>query len=327
MVETKASGRIHWIGGSKGGGGKSMMTLATIDCLLERGEKVLLVECDTSNPDVWKAYREQIDTELVDLDEADGWIHFVNVCDRSREKVVVANTAARNNLAVNKYGQTLDSSLEELGSRLVALWVINRQRDSVGLLKQFMEAVPQAEVHVVRNGYFGTEQKFELYNGSKMRKSRGPVDHAAGPRRSRSRRHLREEVVDPRGRRVPSHRQPSGARAVARRSAQGACGGRLVSIEGRLRRCSPRTFRERRGGFREGAGPSDALGRHDNAFWNIVVALEHYDALFRQHPAQLLAGFAPCTREAGAAGNSLAGAARVRVRCTRASRRIACPSN
>jgi hypothetical protein len=171
MVETNGSGRIYWVGGSKGGVGKSMMTLATVDYLLERGENVLLVECDTSNPDVWKAYREQIDTELVDLDEADGWIHLVNVCDRSSGQVVVVNTAARNNLAVTKYGQTLDSSLEELGSRLVTLWVINRQRDSLGLLKQFMEAIPRAEVHVVRNGYFGDERKFELYNGSNVRES------------------------------------------------------------------------------------------------------------------------------------------------------------
>jgi hypothetical protein len=72
---------------------------------------------------------------------------------------------------VKKYGQTLDGSLEELGSRLVALWVINRQRDSVGLLKQFMSAIPHAEVHVVRNGYFGDEKKFELYNASKVRET------------------------------------------------------------------------------------------------------------------------------------------------------------
>ena len=171
MNAENGSGRIYWIGGSKGGVGKSMMTLATIDYLIERGAKVVLVECDTSNPDVWKAYREQTETELIDLDEADGWIHFVNVCDKSRDKVVVVNTAARNNLAVKKYGQTLDGSLEELGSRLVALWVINRQRDSVGLLKQFMSAIPHAEVHVVRNGYFGDEKKFELYNASKVRET------------------------------------------------------------------------------------------------------------------------------------------------------------
>ncbi len=171
MGEQSVMGRIYWIGGSKGGVGKSMLTVATLDYLLARSEQVLLVECDTSNPDVWKAYEKQpgVQTELVNLDEADGWIHLVNSCDANRDKTVVVNTAARNNLAVRQYGGTLDSSLEELGRTLVALWVINRQRDSLELLKEFMEAVPHAEVHVVRNGYFGEERKFELYNGSKLK--------------------------------------------------------------------------------------------------------------------------------------------------------------
>ena len=62
--------RIYWIGGSKGGVGKSMMTVVILDYLLEQGEKVLLVECDTSNPDVWKAYGNEMEGELIDLDEA-----------------------------------------------------------------------------------------------------------------------------------------------------------------------------------------------------------------------------------------------------------------
>src|SRR4029079_6557754 len=37
------------------------------------------------------------------------------------------------------------------------------------LLSDFMEAIPEAEVHVVRNLYLGSEKKFELYNGSKMK--------------------------------------------------------------------------------------------------------------------------------------------------------------
>ena len=79
------------------------------------------------------------------------------------------NTAARNNVAVSRYGQTLDSSIEALGAELDAWWVINRQRDGMELLKEFMEAMPRARVHVVRNGYFGDERKFELYNSSKLR--------------------------------------------------------------------------------------------------------------------------------------------------------------
>ena len=34
-----------------------------------------------------------------------------------------------------------------------------------------MSAIPHAEVHVVRNGYFGDGKKFELYNASKVRET------------------------------------------------------------------------------------------------------------------------------------------------------------
>jgi len=149
---------IYLIGGSKGGVGKSLVTMATVDYLQERGESVLLIESDTSNPDVWKAYKESTETELINLDEADGWIQLVNLCDSKPDSVVVINTAARNNKGVSSYKR-----------KLVTLWVINRQRDSLELLKEYMDAIPNSDVHVVRNGHFGEEKKFELYNGSKLR--------------------------------------------------------------------------------------------------------------------------------------------------------------
>lgn len=161
--------RIFLIGGSKGGVGKSMVSMAIIDYLQEQGESVLLIESDTSNPDVWKGYGECVETQLLDLDEADGWIQLVNLCDSKPECVVVINTAARNNQGVSAYGATLNSTLAELKRDLVTLWVINRQRDSLELLKEYMDAIPDSRVHVVRNGYFGEEKKFELYNGSKIR--------------------------------------------------------------------------------------------------------------------------------------------------------------
>ena len=160
---------IYLIGGSKGGVGKSLVTMATVDYLHDKGESVLLIESDTSNPDVWKAYKDSVETELVNLDEADGWIQLVNLCDSKPDSVVVINTAARNNKGVSAYGATLNSTLEELKRRLVTLWVINRQRDSLELLREYMDAIPNAAIHVVRNGYFGEEKKFELYNGSKLR--------------------------------------------------------------------------------------------------------------------------------------------------------------
>ncbi len=160
---------IYLIGGSKGGVGKTLVTMAAVDYLQGQNESVLLVESDTSNPDVWKAYGETVETVLVNLDEPDGWIELVNLCDSKPDSTIVINTAARNNTGVSAYGGTLSSTLAELKRKLVTLWVINRQRDSLELLKEYMEAIPNADVHVVRNGYFGEEKKFELYNSSVLR--------------------------------------------------------------------------------------------------------------------------------------------------------------
>ena len=161
--------KIFVVGGGKGGVGKSKVSGALVDVLIERGTDVLLVESDTSNPDVWKMYKDEVKCELIDLDGADGWIDLVNVCDANKNHTVVVNTAARNNKGVSEYGQTLNSTLAELDRELTTLWVINRQRDSLELLKEYREALPDSLIHVVRNGYFGEEKKFELYNDSKLR--------------------------------------------------------------------------------------------------------------------------------------------------------------
>lgn len=165
------------VGGGKGGVGKSTVSIGTVDTLLVRGEKVRLIESDTSNPDVWKMYRNEIETNLIDLDDANGWIELVNVCDTNPDSIVVLNTAARNNRGVSAYGETLNSTLAELRRNLVTIWVINRQRDSLELLNQYMGSLTGSRIHVMRNGHFGEEQKFELYNESKLRTQ---VENAGG---------------------------------------------------------------------------------------------------------------------------------------------------
>lgn len=168
---------IYLVGGSKGGVGKSMVSMSLIDYLHDRGEAILLIESDTSNPDVWKAYKDSTASELLNLDDADGWIQLVNICDNTPESIIVINSAARNNLGVSAYGETLNSTLTELKRKLITLWVINRQRDSLGLLREYMDTIPNTLIHVLRNGYFGEEKKFELYNGSKIRSA---IEHRGG---------------------------------------------------------------------------------------------------------------------------------------------------
>lgn len=162
---------IYIIGGNKGGVGKSLVTMATVDFLEQISKrKVVLVDSDTSNPDAWKSYKDSMKTELVNLDEPEGWSDLVNICHNNSNSVIVVNTGARNGKGVSAYSKTLSETLVELQRKLVTFWVINRQRDSLEMLKEYMHTLPGAQVHVIRNGYFGEERKFELYNISKIRK-------------------------------------------------------------------------------------------------------------------------------------------------------------
>ena len=160
---------IYMVGGSKGGVGKSFVTLALVDYLQRADINVVLVETDTSNPDVMKAVHAEIECASCNLDDVSGWIDFVNFCDTHRDAIVVVNTAARSQAGVEQYGGTLASALDELARRLVVLWVINRQRDSLELLLKFGATFPNAITHVVRNGYFGCPDKFTLYRDSQLR--------------------------------------------------------------------------------------------------------------------------------------------------------------
>ena len=164
---------IYYIGGSKGGVGKSKVSFALIDYLVEREKKVLLLETDTSNPDVYKTHKphenESLVCKMADLDVPEGWIELVNVADEYPEHVLVINSAARSNTGIEKYSAMLRETLDELNRALVTFWVINRQRDSVELLRGFLNSFPNALVHVCRNMYFGTPDNFARYNESKAR--------------------------------------------------------------------------------------------------------------------------------------------------------------
>lgn len=160
---------IYYCGGDKGGVGKSMMSMAAIDFFVERGERVVLVETDTANADVWKCYNKTAESLLIDLDIANGWAKLVDRLKDIPDSIVVINTPARSLKGVQKFGVVLDSSLAELKRDMVTLWVINAERDSLEALKAFMDSVKHTKIHVARNEKFGEYDEFELYNQSNIR--------------------------------------------------------------------------------------------------------------------------------------------------------------
>ena len=159
--------KVYWIGGAKGGVGKSMVGIGLIDYLRKEGRDPVLVETDKKNPDVGRAHKDEIRVEALDLADQDGWVELLDLCASANGPVVVNSAAGTD----EKQGiDALEQSLEATEKKLVVLWVINRQRDSVELLRDFSKSIQSADVYVVRNLYFGAAHKFELFNDSKTRK-------------------------------------------------------------------------------------------------------------------------------------------------------------
>lgn len=174
-MSSKEQATMYVVGGGKGGVGKSMTAMAMLDWLLHerKAENVALIETDDSNPDVFKSYAEVdgITPTVRNLDTEAGWVLLMNEMPEwaKTQTQVVVNTAARATPTLAKYLPDLLSGANELGIRVELIWPINRQHDSLGLLKNVMDAVPEIPVVVVRNLYCGTADKFVRFEESKLR--------------------------------------------------------------------------------------------------------------------------------------------------------------
>jgi hypothetical protein len=153
--------------------------MALLDYWLSRTPPVpsFLVESDTSNPDVAKAYGSSVPHYLPQLSEREGWIDLVNELDSQPHAAIVCNLAAQSNSLWEQFAPALLSALRQIKRPASCLWLINRQRDSLELLAEFRDMAPGVKIHVLRNAYFGDERKFELYNGSEIRKQ---IEDAGG---------------------------------------------------------------------------------------------------------------------------------------------------
>ncbi|GHS85508.1 hypothetical protein AGMMS49957_01670 [Synergistales bacterium] len=160
---------IFYVGGGKGGVGKSMVSLTLVQYLIDKykDEKTIhLIETDESNPDVGRVYKGIIPMTTAILDEEEkGWILMTNLIERSRDTLFVINSAARSNMGIKKNGRNFTAVLESeaVPYDLVTLWPMNRQKDSVTLLGDFLNYVTFGSVYPVRNCYFGDPGDFMLY--------------------------------------------------------------------------------------------------------------------------------------------------------------------
>lgn len=158
---------VIYVGGGKGGVGKSLVSMAAVDLLRTRKQAVTLVEGDQANPDVYKCYQKLIPVQTCDFDVEDGWNDLGELAEKTTDRVIVVNSGARVIEGVRKYGYVLEDCAQAGIIDLVVLWPINRLRDSVTAIRDFRTAIPSGKLAVIRNLFFGQANKFTRWNESK----------------------------------------------------------------------------------------------------------------------------------------------------------------
>lgn len=161
--------KLFIVSGDKGGVGKSMVSIGMHYFFTD----ALSIDGDTRNPDFARSVGKQ--AICADLRSDDGWNEFMNALEGLKDGgIAVVNFPAGCGAFWEKHVGTMDEMLYDLGYEAYVLWVMNRQRDSIELLKQQHESNP---VHVkfkdfaILNTYFGDPKMFSLWSESKFRKN------------------------------------------------------------------------------------------------------------------------------------------------------------
>jgi hypothetical protein len=161
---------IYYVGGSKGGVGKSLISAVLVQFLIDKygdSKAVHLIETDESNPDVGRMYSGKISVTPLVLDERDtGWITLYDILEDSSDTLFVINSAARSNHGIEANGKNFSDAIadQSVPYDLVTFWPINRQLDCVNLLMNYLRVIQCGPVFVIRNNYWGEPKDFLIYD-------------------------------------------------------------------------------------------------------------------------------------------------------------------
>lgn len=170
------------ISGGKGGTGKSTVAISAVAWALLRGMTLSIYDGDAENTDVLKpAERRGVHCAAVDLHVADGWLAVADGLEQRVADLTIVNTPGGITGCSLQHEHMLRAVAQEMGVNLSMVFVLNRQRDSVEILKRLLDGLDDAygadsgisarwTVRAVRNLYWGEAPKFVRFNGSAQSK-------------------------------------------------------------------------------------------------------------------------------------------------------------
>jgi len=158
-------GRIHFIGGEKGGVGKSLVARLVAQYLIDRNLPFTAFDTDRSHASLLRYYADF--ATLVEVDEVASLDRIVEAAARSEEHRVLVDLAAQTTPALSRWmdeSQLLDLA-KEVGIHIVWWHVMDSGRDSVELLRQLLDRFGgRLELIVALNEMRG--ERFDLLDES-----------------------------------------------------------------------------------------------------------------------------------------------------------------
>lgn len=175
--------RIVFVHGDKGGVGKSVFSRELLDRYIRLNLAVDAYDSDKRNPDLSRFYDRKVSVTQIDLSSKTAFdILFDKIATGQNRALVDLAAGAGDALKMLVDGDIqLAGALKELGARLTLVYVLSRSRSSLAALRQALsdfEGIP-ADWIVVRNSYFGEQEKFSRYANSNSReiaRSRGAIE-------------------------------------------------------------------------------------------------------------------------------------------------------
>lgn len=161
-------GRIHFIGGEKGGVGKSLVARLMAQYLVDRGVPFAAFDTDRSHPSMLRYYAAF--ASVADVDRAESLDRLLESACASREQRVVVDLAAQTTPAMVRWVEDseLVEAAREVGVDLVWWQVMDAGRDVVELLRSHLDRFGDAMgLVLVLNEIRG--ERFDLLEESGLR--------------------------------------------------------------------------------------------------------------------------------------------------------------
>ena len=161
-------GRIHFVGGEKGGVGKSLVARLLAQHMIDRNLPFTAFDTDRSHASLLRYYADF--ASLIEVDEADGLDRIVEAASGSEDQRVLVDLAAQTTPALTRWiedSELLDLA-PEIGLTMVWWHVMDAGRDSVELLRQLLDRFGgRLELVLVLNEIRG--ERFGLLEESGLR--------------------------------------------------------------------------------------------------------------------------------------------------------------